>query len=250
MEVIINDQSLVGQYDEKSFFDYCATELIPILDDIEKLNGSILKEYETYNRFITAEYTVNDYLVKSRRSDPIIDRLKYYLIQLTRNPYWNDSIKTDSKKKYVCPISVSPNCITESYERDELLYSFDYSIFTRPFQKITCDGVDYSVRNFYTYDELKDHLSALGLITIWSSNSFIVPSLGYKFEVRSREENHKQAHFHMSKAEHKISLSIPDCDVLAGSTPDTNKIIAWALTNMEKIVCLWNKYHPELMVKI
>lgn len=248
MEVIINDKSLVGQYSEEKLLEYCANELIPILDEIEKLNGSILKEYETYSKHITPELTVSDFLHKKQRTDPIVERLKAYLIQLTCEPYWNTEIRTDNTKTYDCPISVVPNCITEAYERDGLLFSFDCSIFPRPFIEILCNGDNCKVRNFYTYEELLEHLNSLGLINTWTSNSFIEPSLGYLFEVRFREENHKQAHFHMTKGENSISLSIPDCDILAGSTQDTNKIIAWALTNMENIVELWNKYHPDLKV--
>ena len=249
MEIIINDESLVGQYNETEIIDYCANELIPILDDIEKIDGSILKAYDTYQKYITPVSRVNDLIYKYQRMDPIVDRLKMYLIQLTKDPFWNDNINTDCEKVYTTPIISVPNCITEAYERKGLLFSFDNAVFARPTVKIKCDGHDCLVRNFYTHKELVAHLTDLNLINTWGKNSFVVPGLGYLFEVRFREDNHKQAHFHMSKAGYSISLSIPDCDVLAGSSPDKSKIVSWAFANMKNIVNLWNTIHPELKVE-
>lgn len=248
MEVIINEESLVGQYSEDSFLDYCATELIPILDKAEELNASILKDYGTCIKHVTPQLTIEDFIYKNDKRNPIIERLKAYLIQMTREPYWNSTPKTRKDVTYDCQIKDVPNCITEAYERKALLYSFDNSMFSRPFIEILCNGDLSSVRNFYKWNEFYEHLTELNLIVSWNKNSFFVPTLGYLFEVRFREDNHKQAHFHMTKAQDSISLSIPDCDILAGASPDTNKIISWAFKNMDHIIDLWNTYHPDLFI--
>ncbi len=55
----------------------------------------------------------------------------------------------------------------------------------------------------------------------------------------------------MKNVDHSASLSIPDADIIVGELPsdDKKKIESWALMNMDKIAELWNKFHPEKLVK-
>lgn len=74
--------------------------------------------------------------------------------------------------------------------------------------------------------------------------------LGYKFEIRFNEENHKMAHFHVSKADYSASVSIPDADIIVGNLSgyDEKRIVSWALGNMDKIVKMWNDIHIDKKV--
>ena len=53
------------------------------------------------------------------------------------------------------------------------------------------------------------------------------------------------AHFHLSNADESASLTIPDADIHKGELKNERKAVSWSLQNMDRIVELWNKYHPE-----
>ena len=112
--------------------------------------------------------------------------------------------------------------------------------------ELLCNGKAFQVKNFFDADSLIGMLHNLGFIDVWDSNSFYILDGGYKFEIRYREENHNEAHFHISYGEYEISLSIPDADTLAGKLPGNKegKAVAWALRNMDRITELWNRIHP------
>ena len=242
MEILLNDKSLVGQFSQDKFIEFCTYQLLPILKKIQEMNGQLLKDYETYQKKVTPQFTLNDLLCV--KGNPVIDRLKSYIVQLTKEPYWNEDIKTNKNKLYKCIIADIPNCITEAFERDGLLLSFDDKRFSGISIELICDGTNEYVRNIYNVESLNHHLEELGYIVVWSNNSFLVKSIGYKFEVRFDEGHHNLAHFHMSNADEELSISIPDADIIKGSSRNERKIVTWALSNMDNIVKLWNKTEP------
>ncbi len=222
MDILLNDNSIRGQFTDEAFLNYMRTEILPILKQLEEINAQLLKEYATYNKKVTREKTLLDFI--HERGNPIIDKWKIYLVQLSATePYWNDNIKTKENKEYMCDIATIPNCITEAYERGGMLFSFLEGGYSQEYADIKCDNEEKRVRNFITFQGLNSHLSDLGLIISWKSNSFYVSSIGYKFEIRFNEEHHNKAHFHLSSPEEAISLSIPDADVLAGGVKKSTK---------------------------
>lgn len=247
MEVLLNDESLNGQYTEEEFVEFCKGDLIPILKELEEQSATLLKSYMTFSRMITPEKDVNRII--SIRGNPVLDRMRSYLVQLNREPFWDDSIKTNLSKEYTCEMSNVPNCITEAYARNGMLLSFKDERFIEKWIDIICDGNESKIRNITTYDSCRHHLAELGYIVIWSKNSFEVKSIGYKFEIRFDERHHNKAHFHLSNADEELSISIPDADILRGETVNKRILISWSLRNMKQIVELWNNIHPEMSVK-
>ncbi len=246
MDIVLNDKSLDGQFTEHNFWEYMRKEVIPSLQMFEELGCALYKEYNTYNRPVTEDKNLLAFL--KMQGNPVADSLKNYLVQLSgRKPFWNDEIKTKEENDYFCKIQEIPNCITEAYERDGMVYSFQNKNFGQMHLDIKCNGIDDKVRNAFNYESARVHLSSLGIIEIWDKNSFYIRDTGYKFEIRFNEENHNIAHFHVSNADFSVSLSIPDADILAGKLPSDmqRKVVSWALKNMGNIVGLWNKTHPE-----
>lgn len=246
MDVLLNDESLNGQYTEEEFIEFCKDDLLPILRGFEQHGVNLYKDYFTYSRMVTNEKAVYDIL--HIQGNPVLDRMKNYLIQLTKNPHWRDDIKTDLKRKYKCDISNVPNCITEAYARNGMLLSFKDERFVENWIEIVCDNNKCQIRNIGTYEACRLHLSELGYLIVWTKNSFLVKSIGYKFEIRFNEGHHNIAHFHLSNSDEEISVSIPDADILEGETRNKKVIISWALNNMKNIVELWNRIHPEMTI--
>lgn len=247
MEVLLNDKSIDMQFTEDTFMEYIKDEVLPIMKLLNDKDVILLKEYSTYACMITNEKTVHDLI--NCKGNPIIDRFKDHLVQLTSvAPFWNDDIKTKTNVQYVCDIKEIPNCITETYERSGTLFSLINGGYNDSYINLTCNGAKKSIRNFCKLNELKKHFAETGLITLWNSNSFNVDSIGYKFEIRFREDNHNMPHFHLSNANESASISIPDADIIAGGLQKSQKAISWSLRNMENIVALWNQYHPEKIV--
>lgn len=246
MDIILNDKSIDGQFTEQSFLEHMRKEVIPGLQLLEQ-NGCILyKDYDTYSRLVTKDKNLFAFL--KVQGNPVIDSLRNYLVQLFNSkPFWNDAVKTKQGVEYFCILKDVPNCITEAYERNGMVYSFPQKNFEEMYLDIKCNGINDNVRNAVTYESVKIHLGSLGIIDMWDKNSFYIRDTGYKFEVRFKEENHNIAHFHISNADYSASFSIPDADVLAGELPSEmqKKVISWALNNMVHIVGLWNKTHPK-----
>lgn len=248
MEVLLNDNAIKSQFTEESFLEYMKDEIVPILGLLSENNLELLKKTTTYNCKITPQKTFCEFLYQ--KGNPVIDSFKAKLAQLTNDPFWDVCTKTKmvSNTVYLCDIDEIPNCITEAFERSALIFSFINGGYDNDDIQISCNGEVSKVSNFVCLSKLKELLAELGIITLWKSNSFEVPSIGYKFEVRFDEQNHGRAHFHLSKGDEAASISIPDADILAGGLSKQGKAISWSLQNMEKIVDLWNRFHPEKKV--
>ncbi len=251
MDIILNEKSLDGQFTYEMFCEYMKQEVIPSLKLLEEYDCSVYKEYSTYKRKITKQYSLADIL--KMQGDPVVNKFKVYLHKLSDSkPYWNDSAATCEDVQYVCTIGEIPNCITETCERDGILFSFLHSAYGEMYLELLRNGRKCSVRNADKLAALKEHLSQAGIMQIWDKNSFYISDIGCKFEIRFNEKNHKVPHFHISDADYSISLSIPDMDVLAGelSSGMENKVRAWGLRNIQHIVELWNKIHSDHMVTL
>lgn len=251
MDIVLNEKSLDGQFTYENFCEYMRQEIIPCLVLLEANSCYVYKEYSTYSRKITSDLCFMDFL--KTYGDPVVNEYKIHMHKLmSSTPYWNDSILTCEDVVYICNIQEIPNCITETYERKGILLSFKHKDYEVPFLELIRNGEKCRVSNAHNLNLLKEHLNYAGIIKVWDKNSFYINETGYKFEIRLNEKNHKIPHFHVSNADYSVSLSIPDVDILAGELPSDmkNKILSWGLKNMQHIIELWNKIHPDNIINM
>lgn len=249
MDIILNEKSIDGQFTKENFMLYMCDEIIPCMKKMEETGCTLFKAYNTYERMVTEHTSLGEMI--GEWHVPEIVAFKRYLVQLYRDePFWNASVQTKNDVEYISVLDELPNCITEAYERNGAVFSFRHQRFVARVFELLCNGKAVQVNNFYDKASLSDLLHNLGFSDFWDRNSFYILDGKYKFEIRYRENNHNVAHFHISYGEYGISLSIPDADKLAGKLPmgDEGKAVAWALRNMDEIIKLWNRVHPERKV--
>lgn len=247
MDILLNEDSLHGQYTNDGFSEYMLDTMIPCLKLMECNLCTIYKKSDIYSMNVTKDNTLYDLLVQ--RGDPVISKFKIFLHRMcSEEPFWDTNPATNLEDSYECDKigNNSPNCITEVYERKGILYSFLMQEYTIDEILLIKNGYQSSVRNSYDINSLKKHMSELGLIEIWNVNSFDIV-LGYKFEIRFREENHNVAHFHISKNDMSASYDIQKMSKIVGEIPieDEKNILKWATTHYEQIKDLWNRYHAK-----
>jgi hypothetical protein len=74
---------------------------------------------------------------------------------------------------------------------------------------------------------------------------------GFSFDIRTKEQNHHVAHFHVKKAEFEGSFSIKPIKLLSGNFPNKNieYILEWAEKHQEDLIELWNRVHPHKKIQ-
>lgn len=131
MELILNDLSLHGQFEEiDDFEDYFIEYLNKPIDLIIDQRIPLLKKQDTYNRKITRDITLDKYLKEAfNRSAATL--MKEKIIKLAYyEPYWDEADELQSKSgiDYQYPAKQEivkqhpdeqsePNCFTEAIER-------------------------------------------------------------------------------------------------------------------------------------
>ncbi|MCG3654992.1 hypothetical protein [Aliarcobacter butzleri] len=129
MEILINELSLKGQFDNEDKFLDNLENILRILKLIEIFDFVLLKNSMLFDVNITSSYKmVNLLALKTDR----IRKLKSFIAKLSNNPpYWDDNKKhkcSDTynyKGKNVCNTSLAESC-----ERDKIILSFNHRDFS------------------------------------------------------------------------------------------------------------------------
>lgn len=68
---------------------------------------------------------------------------------------------------------------------------------------------------------------------------------GIRFEIRPKENGHNVPHCHASYQGKEISISLIDCEVIAGNIPKPQQSFAvrWVKENLPVLQSCWDKYH-------
>ncbi len=83
MELILNNESLLGQYnDEQSFLDYLSEKMIPCLKLAERKNLSVISLSSIYGSFVCFGKTLGEITDRHPLEDAEIQRFKRLLKQL------------------------------------------------------------------------------------------------------------------------------------------------------------------------
>ncbi len=147
MEVLINELSLDGQFNnENEFFDNF-DHVLEVIKLLEVLHFSILKEYMLFNAPITHNYRFNDFL--TLRNDRA-RKMKRVLSKLSQNPpYWNETQKHNcDKNNYLYQSQdICNTSLAESCERDKMVVSFKHSNFLSTTCNVTTNNSTISIYN-------------------------------------------------------------------------------------------------------
>lgn len=152
MDIILNDYSLDGKFDDlDSFIEWFNVEFKNILDYLIEKHYRLLKKSDLYLRKITAQKSLLEILNIS--GDPAITRIKLYIQKMAfREPYWDNELKTNLDIDYFCPMDNDiPNCFTEAIERDKVVISLKHEDFNCNIINYKRDGIDGTIYNINTY---------------------------------------------------------------------------------------------------
>lgn len=147
MDVLINELSLDGQFDnENEFFDNF-DQVLEVIKLLEVLHFSILKEYMLFNTHITNDYQLSDFL--KLRNDKA-RKMKRILSKLAMNPpYGNDTQKHNCNEdnylyegKNICNTSLAESC-----ERDKIILSFKHNNFFNTTFNMIKNNTNISIYN-------------------------------------------------------------------------------------------------------
>ncbi|WP_313119303.1 DUF4160 domain-containing protein [Proteiniclasticum ruminis] len=244
--IILNELSFEGQFSVDSFSDYLCETLLPMLMLLSDKNISVLKKSDIYSYSVTKDLTFHEYFTSVK--DPSISKFKSLLVNiLSEDPYWDFEPISDLSCKYSSEFFHDvPNAVTEALERNVPVISFLGSKFGSSLLYISKNMTTSNVVNITILDQLTGYLQDVRKLKKSLKNRIIFES-GAVFEVRLKEGNHFQPHFHILTTGGDASYSIPDMVKIAGKIPmsQERQIIEWANSNLNEIIELWNKTHPS-----
>ncbi len=124
MEVLFNELSLVGQFDDLD--DFAKNALLPfvaILKEMQNFSTLMLKKGNAWERMITPDSNLHSVLI-SRTSDEV-RRFKSAVATLTREPFWDFDSKQEAETVYLFDGNdIKGSSPAEACERDQIIISF------------------------------------------------------------------------------------------------------------------------------
>lgn len=133
MEVLINELSLHGQFEnENHFVDAGAMPFVSVFKELNNSRDNVYKKYDLYSYNITSEITLHEFLTsqKSRISDAT-RRLKSILSGfILDEPYWESDQKHSLDSIYLLgKDTIVGFSLAEACERDKTIISFNSEKF-------------------------------------------------------------------------------------------------------------------------
>jgi hypothetical protein len=158
MEIIINELSLIGQFeDENNFFDSfdCVLRILKIIDE---LKFTLSKEHNLFKSKITDELIFRDVL--KLRSDRA-RRMKRFVSKLVDSPpFWNENKKhnCDNDKYIYNSKNICNTSLAESCERDKIIISFKHSNFSNKNLEVQKNSINIDIFNIMNKDDFLEYL--------------------------------------------------------------------------------------------
>ena len=246
MELILNDYSLNGQFENTDdFIDDLYVNIIPCLYFAEQENYVLLKSYTSYNSQVTKNQKLNE-IIRESKGSAEIQRFKSFLSQLAfTEPYWDDDKKT--------PKNIKASCLTECYFRSGILLSFCHDDYSNKEIYVSINNNKSILLNAHSKKMLLENLHKLGVYNL--NNSFIIPVKNLKIEIRTSEPHHNEPHIHITNKSTgtEVSILLKDFTIKVGGFKKDDKdfFYEWLNSNNNKIHLkeLWNYYHEDKPVK-
>jgi len=148
MDILINELSLNGQFNDIDNFLNNLEELLYIIKVIDDLDFNFLKEHTFFNCQITSTQNFMDI---AKLKDTRVRKLKSFLLKLSNNPpFWNETQIHDCDTAIYTYISkdICGSSLAESYERDQCILSFRHSGFSENNLLVYKDEDSKDIYNF------------------------------------------------------------------------------------------------------
>lgn len=130
MEILFNELSLTGQFDDLE--DFTKNALLPfiaILKEMQNFSTLLLKKGDVWERMITPDNNLHSVMI-SRTSDEA-RRFKLAIATLTKEPFWDFDTKQDTETVYLFDgHNIKGSSPAEACERDKVIVSFISSVIS------------------------------------------------------------------------------------------------------------------------
>ncbi len=187
MDIIINELSLIGQFQKKDDFVANITKLLPIFNIIDKQGFGLLKEHAFFDSKITDIETLSS-ILKSKNSN--IRKIKSLLLKLARNPpYWNDSRRhnCDSDTYSFNGNNICDTSLAEASQRDKIILSFEHVDYINQELTIKKNDVNQAIFNIVKKDTFLEKLYQDKLISALKFCCFKFKKSNINFETLEKK---------------------------------------------------------------
>jgi len=159
MEIILNDLSLDGQFqDFEEFERYFIETLNAVLTVIAEKNITLYKMTMLLEREVIKGITLIQ-LLHQKTNVAALAVLRKRFIQLMDNPFLDDDIKADADGVYCYPaVAEEPNCFTEAIERVAPMLSFPNEQFEQDYFACEKSKMTITLHNIKDLKGLLDEL--------------------------------------------------------------------------------------------
>jgi len=164
VEILINELSLTGQFKNEDDFLDSFDYVLKLIKLIEKLEFSILKEYNFFQSKITIQSTLNIFL---RLRTDRARKMKQFLLKLAYNPpYWNDTQKHNcfNDNYTYASDNICNTSLAESCERDRIVLSFNHQNFLKNNLLVQKNNDDIDIYNFIDKNHFLKYLLSISKI--------------------------------------------------------------------------------------
>ncbi|RLA75339.1 MAG: hypothetical protein DRG78_20660 [Epsilonproteobacteria bacterium] len=160
MDVILNELSLTGQFDNENLFLNNLNEIIMMTHLINQLdNLNLLKSNKIWNSKITDSLTL--IMLLQKKGSDILNKIRLDLSKVSSSPpYWEDTqIHSCIKNSYnYNNENICNTGLAESSERNQVIISFQHNLFKNSNINIIKNLTDININNINNLKELSQYL--------------------------------------------------------------------------------------------
>lgn len=248
MDLVLNDTSLNGQYQNLSdFAEVLRTKILPTLALADDLDVSfLLKSYNTCNLQVTNSETVRSIL--KYKENTIFQKFAHnYAINFLKGPFWEATRKSPQGNN---------DCRIEAFFRNGILLSFTPSPNNDDeFVKIQINNNEEQICNAIDVNSLLKALEAKDLYSLDCNFHLTGSSCKFMIHTGQSEDNHNEPHFHIKSPDgaKTTSVSLRTFDLLVDKRDYESQLaffrkdikIAKEEINKRRLIRLWNYLHPD-----
>lgn len=252
MNYVMNEYSLRGQFpDVETFYDSVRNYTGPVLRKIQKEKGAVIWKHEAFwQQEVCPGIRLQDIRPNKNERSAELTRLKTLLQRLyVEKEFWSerDDIEVlairycfDEEISNEFPVL---NCFTKAFMLDGKMISFEHEQYFEPELVFYIEAEDGEQQ--CTIDNIYD-------INWWKEEPEIItwPRIKnlYRVQVRAREIDRHEPHFHVEYNEYAAVFAISDGHMIEqGKTEMPGNMIkmikSWYEQNADALTSAWNRLH-------